>query len=643
MLGFRPAPAQPARAVIRFEIPDPPPEGLPSVVARGTRSAAVSGPDGAPIVFETEADLPLTRRPLRYLLRRNGPHEVLEDITALNGAPGQFFFPFGPKAPEGAELWLGFPASADQRPSAVFPEIIHLHAWTAGGPLPSPGDTSLSNAERASSPGQGEVKPLSNEEEDLLRQLLVRPELDRKGSVAFFAAEPDPDRSRGSPVVDEQLELVEDGTGALRANGYLRVRQPQRAGSLEPPDLPDIEDCFWLVARVTSGFLWGMAPRLRRIAVNTVTAVARETIVDEQLEPSDGRPGQSRQLARKPVEIDSVELSVGGKRWQVLDDLLGSGGDAEVAALDPGTGELLFGDGEHGQIPHADAEIVMRRYRGGGGAHTNLSAEAVRILLGGLEGTNPDPAEGGADAETVEQVKRAAPARLRHLDRAVTLDDYAKLAREAGGMGRAKAMPSQSPDFPDGEVAGAVTVLVVPPIRRGQRHPPVATEADLQRVARQLESRRLAGTELFIRPASVVAVKVTAYVRPVSGLPWPTVQAQSREVLNDFLNAPERGFGGELRLQRLWAELLRAEAIDLVEQLCIDVGGVKATGDKIDVPSGVVRQLRTDVGDLEVIGVDARSAKATTDRIEIAPDAVAWGRPDHAILPATALAEDLRA
>ena len=64
---------------------------------------------------------------------------------------------------------------------------------------------------------------------------------------------------------------------------------------------------------------------------------------------------------------------------------------------------------------------------------------APQLALLGASVTNPDPATGGAERESIEHAVQHAPAVFRSLKRAVTAADYEALALSFKGVGKVQA------------------------------------------------------------------------------------------------------------------------------------------------------------------------------------------------------------
>jgi hypothetical protein len=86
---------------------------------------------------------------------------------------------------------------------------------------------------------------------------------------------------------------------------------------------------------------------------------------------------------------------------------------------------------------------VTALYRTGGGTAGNLPAGRLTMMMTPVLGvgkvTNVVPAEGASDAETLEDMRTAAPQSIQTLDRVVSLRDFEAFARTRRGIGKALA------------------------------------------------------------------------------------------------------------------------------------------------------------------------------------------------------------
>jgi len=179
-------------------------------------------------------------------------------------------------------------------------------------------------------------------------------------------------------------------------------------------------------------------PQIRRVQVATGTGAgtAREIWLPVTADLLD-RDGATLRVPLRP------DLSYDG-----LPDLLGADPFDPVFAVETdndGIALLRFGDGQYGQAP-ADGAFFRVEYRVGSGIRGNIGADALGHLIdpGGLAAvlavTNPLPAWGGTEPESIEHAQRIAPAAF-HAEplRAVTESDYARAAERHPAVSRAVA------------------------------------------------------------------------------------------------------------------------------------------------------------------------------------------------------------
>jgi predicted phage baseplate assembly protein len=105
---------------------------------------------------------------------------------------------------------------------------------------------------------------------------------------------------------------------------------------------------------------------------------------------------------------------------------------------------VIFGDGVHGARLPTGQENVVAHYRTGIGPVGDAPAGALSLLqqrpLGISEVTNPVPAAGGVDRESVEEARTNAPLTVLTLDRVVSVRDHADFARAFVGVAKARAV-----------------------------------------------------------------------------------------------------------------------------------------------------------------------------------------------------------
>jgi hypothetical protein len=131
--------------------------------------------------------------------------------------------------------------------------------------------------------------------------------------------------------------------------------------------------------------------------------------------------------------------------WNAQRDLLHSAADANefvVEVESDGRAYLRFGDNTHGKRPDSGTRFSAV-YRVGNGAAGNVGADSIAHIVsadGSLDAVrNPLAASGGQEAETIQDVRARAPYAFRTQERAVTPDDYARIAERRADIQRAAA------------------------------------------------------------------------------------------------------------------------------------------------------------------------------------------------------------
>jgi predicted phage baseplate assembly protein len=287
------------------------------------------------------------------------------------------------------------------------------------------------------------------------------------------------------------------------------------------------------------------------VAVNALTFrhAAAAGAVPATLGVSDGTAGQAYRLRSGPVVADStrIVLTTGGQaddRWREVPEWDRSGPADRHYRLAPESGTVSFGDGRVGLVPPAGAGILARAYRVGGGEWGNLPAGRLTRMVGpagrDLHPVQLHPAAGGAAAEPLAAAHGRALRELARASRAVTAADCEELALATPGLpvARARALPGHHPSFPCIQVAGAVTVVVLPACGS----PPTPSPGFLRAVRQYLERRRPLATELLVTGPEYVRVGVAARLQVTAGAEAGDLAGRAGAALDGFLD-PLRGGG----------------------------------------------------------------------------------------------------
>jgi predicted phage baseplate assembly protein len=390
--------------------------------------------------------------------------------------------------------------------------------------------------------------------------------------------------------------LERDGTGGLNQDGDVVVHVP----AVHAASVINKHRAGWLRARVTEVEegqpTYSASPVIRSLTAATIggttTAVHAEIVEGEHLGISEGTPGQTLALKRRPVvpspEPVVVETSSpeGWERWERVDGFARSSPADRHFVLDDADGLVIFGpavrepDGSvrrHGAVPPKGSRVRVPVYRTGGGSAGNVARGAISVLKSSIPYVsrveNRRPAAGGVDGEDVANAKVRGPLLLRSRDRAVTAEDYEHLVRQAAPeIARVKALAAG-----DGADAGSVRVLLVPAAADDETgglafEQLVPSEETLSRLVAYLDERRMIGARVLVEPPLYQGVTVVAKIRARPRTSAARLQEEARRALYAYLHPITGGpdgrgwpFGRPLHVGEVYSVLQRLDGTEFVE------------------------------------------------------------------------------
>ncbi|KAA9396508.1 putative baseplate assembly protein [Haloarcula sp. CBA1130] len=325
--------------------------------------------------------------------------------------------------------------------------------------------------------------------------------------------------------------------------------------------------------------------------------------VDENTALSEG---QREALSESPAVETEAETGSDGAvtqfwvRWTAVDSLRRSDGNDRHYMLDPRSGEITFGDGHRGRIPPQGRDNVRANYRTGGGSDGNVPAGAISELKSSIAFvdavTNPLPADGGADAESVDGALDRAPKELRDRGRAVTPADIERIALDASRK-LAKAHCLRGMDRAGDSAPGWVTLVVVPGTADDKPVPSVSLREQVRTAVSERAPATLVGdpNQLVVRGPSYVAVSVEATLAAVGVGSLARLEETARAELEAFLHpltgGPEGSgwpFGEAPCLSDFYTLLENVDGVDHVGEVVLRFHGSDATvtiRDEDSIPS----------------------------------------------------------
>lgn len=316
---------------------------------------------------------------------------------------------------------------------------------------------------------------------------------------------------------------VNDNTDAFHQSGFVDFVVPEDMAKIEHFG----QDLYWIRVSLVQGSFESI-PNVKDIIINAVYAKNEKTYENETLGSGTGAPGQILALAHKNIlkgselyidegfmpsqnEIEMIEKDVGKNsiitdgnkvwiRYKEVENFYSSNAFSRHYVIDYATGKIHFGDGAKGvNPPKGKFNIKMRKYHTGGGTVGNVSKNTIQCLLQSIPFvsgcTNPYPAEGGADMESVDNLKSRAAGTFKSLQRAVTAEDFQWLAREASSsVGRSYCLRNRNSK---NEVC--TVILPVRPSGLGYDVKLVPSRELLRRVKEYLDDRKIVGTPICVQ------------------------------------------------------------------------------------------------------------------------------------------------
>jgi len=190
------------------------------------------------------------------------------------------------------------------------------------------------------------------------------------------------------------------------------------------------------------------------LLANVALATHGETVAEVLGSGDAGQPHQRFTLREAPLTYTPATMASGGEstlevrlddlKWTEVLTLFGRGPRERVYVTrrdDAGKTTVQFGDGHTGARPPTGQENVRATYRKGIGREGLVKAQQLSLLMTrplGVKGvTNPLPATGAQDPQSLADARRNAPPTVLTLDRAVSLQDYEDFASSFSGIAKA--------------------------------------------------------------------------------------------------------------------------------------------------------------------------------------------------------------
>lgn len=297
------------------------------------------------------------------------------------------------------------------------------------------------------------------------------------------------------------------------------------------------------------------------------TVVEGVTLPVTTVGTSTGLADQAFRLPNGPVLDGSVRLfmetSTGTEEWQYINFLVDADPQDKVfTTLTDGVGAtyIQLGDGVSGLIP-ASGLILSSSYRVGGGSRGNRLAGTVTQVVNPTPGLSIEidatglPVSsvmaGGADQETVEQIRKNAPRSFRTQNRLVTTTDYKDAALGVPGVSRASALSANHT---------SMVIYITGP------NSTLPTAALKTYVINTLTPKSMTGTTVTCASPSIIPVNIGSTTSPVviGVLPKYSNAVVSAEVttnLQSILSGANIDFGMRLSLSAVYQAIISVQGV----------------------------------------------------------------------------------
>lgn len=353
-----------------------------------------------------------------------------------------------------------------------------------------------------------------------------------------------------------------------------------------------------------------LPPAILGFYLNTVWALQSKSITNEICGSGTGAPAQEIAVLNTPLiseaiwvnEINSLSegernlLRNDGKylieekkdekdnevefwiKWEKVEDFIDSNSRDRHYVIDSTSGKVWFGDGNHGMIPSLGKDNIKASYSYGGGNGGNVESRAISSLETSVSFIdkvfNPVVSEGGSETEDTDSLIKRAPFVLRNRHRAVALDDYEWLAKEASrDVARVKVLPN----FNENGIykTGWVTVVIVP---EGKEDNPMPSPSLMRKVKNYLKDRSPNVAEIRVIQPSYVRADLSAELITGAIDAIPVIEYQAKKRFSEFLHpltGGERGkgweFGSAPCLSDIYSILEDIEDVDYVKKVVMSL------------------------------------------------------------------------
>jgi hypothetical protein len=399
----------------------------------------------------------------------------------------------------------------------------------------------------------------------------------------------------------EKLDTV-DNTQNLTCSGTVEFLLPP--GFIKTKKFG--KEMYWLKAVVKENNT-DKFPLIENIHINTVFALQAESVENEILGSGTGTGGKKFQTRKAPVMDETVWIDETGfltdeekefiikengedsiseikdetgkttriwVRWQPKQDFLGSSAKDRHYVMDGASGQITFGSGVQGKIPPRGRDNIKISYRIGGGRQGNVKADEITTIKTSLPFvdtvTNKQPAQGGSDTEQLSGVFERGPHLIKHRNRAVTIEDFQRLSREASVyVARSQCV----------EQDNKLKIIIIPKDVTDKPMPSPTLLKTVKKYILQRSLNTILPGSIQVLPPEYTAVSVTVDVVPTSidiAVPLEKeILTRLKQFFHPLTGGPGKNgweSGRDVHISDIYAMLESIEGVDHTANLLLNNG-----------------------------------------------------------------------
>ncbi len=329
------------------------------------------------------------------------------------------------------------------------------------------------------------------------------------------------------------------------------------------------------------------------VNANVALATAGATVTEIMGNGSAATPNQSFTLRQKPLTYvqavtpsgyqSTLLVRANGVAWKGVPSLYEQAPTAQVFTIQnqsDGTSDVIFGDGAEGATLPTGQNNIVATYRIGSGSAGNVADGAITTLMQrplGVSGvTNPQAATGGADPESISNVRSNAPQTVLTLGRAVSIADYQNFAAIFAGIAKAYAIW-----IPNGAARG-VNLTVA------------ANGGSALTAGNPTLTNLISALQSYGNP--LISITVQSFIETLFGFSadvmynpsydQSTVQAQIRQMLVSTYSFANRTFGQGISADEIAADIQGVAGVVAVNVKSLSVIASSEGGDLANLSGG---------------------------------------------------------